>query len=228
MSKEDRLPIVLGMHVKGIQEIDGSEMPYGSWYLLNEAINCYYCCSYYACLTTLSACVESWLRRQIKTKKDFVELIFEAEANGIITNEEAKTFNDLRGVRNNYVHLNVDKLPKITHMTGGRVVGNQILFDVSTSGKVNPYPTEAHKEFVPLLMLAPTAYVPLNKVIAFFKERYPNKDNHLNVYVLGMIQQFDGLSKDEKIIPLKPTPPKKEKWFSKLKYLSNSKKVNGE
>jgi hypothetical protein len=228
LSKEDRLPIVSGMHFKGIQEIDGSEMPYGSWYLLNEAINCYYNYSYYACLTTLSACVESWLRRQIRTKKDFIELISEAESQGIITGEEAKTFNDLRGVRNNYVHLNIDKLPKITHITEGRVVGNQILFDVSTSGKVNPYPTEAHKEFVPLFMLAPTAYIPLNKVIAFFKKRYPNKDNHINVYVLGIIQQFNGLSKDEMIIPLKPTPSKKKKWFSKLKRLPRSKKVNGE
>ena len=181
-------------------------MSYWPWYLLNEAINCYYHCEYYACLATLTACVESWLRKELGIEDNFVKLIKlinQAKAKGMITEEEAITINDLRSTRNHNVHFDVKKFPKITSIREGRVADNRIVFDES-GRKVDPYPMESHIEGVPLLMLAPTTYIQLNKVITFFKSRYPNKYKRNNKYLLGEIEEFRGPSSDDDfVLPLK-------------------------
>jgi len=175
-------PIVRVQYLEGISQVDGSEMNYGSWYLLNEAVSCYRNHEYYSCLSCLSTSTELWLRRELKASSriELQKLIKKAEDHGVISKEESMDLDRLRETRNSYVHFDVKKLPKVSHV---HKIGEEHI-------TINPYPTERHKDALPLFALGPTALITLNKIVSFFSKRYPNIDGHVNLYSIGIVEQL--------------------------------------
>lgn len=209
----ERKPFIYFHPTPGVPVIDGSKLFYASWHLLNEAFTCYINIEHYACIACLSSSVELWLRREMNAPRQmtFGELIKKARKTGKITDEESKELEMLRKTRNRFTHFDLDKLPKVKHMKGPIKIPyeaipklDQIIQLYQT--EVDPYPTAAHKDLVPLGTLAPTAYMLLNSVLAFFMKRYPKEDSLVDIYYRTFLLKFEGL--DEHKIVFQFLPPK--------------------
>lgn len=208
----------------GIPGIDGFELPYGSWHLLNEALTCFINNEHYACLVCLAASVESWLRRKLRTgaKKNFVVLIRQAKKSKIISDDEAKEFNELRKIRNMYIHFDRKKFPRVKSIRTAEIKDRVTAFSeidelIELHGiEVSPYPTRAHKDFIPLSALTPTSYLFLNSTIRFFMRRYPRKDRWIASYYRFILLKIEGIDNKEVVIRLEPSKKTNVKLINRL------------
>ncbi|MGD0028488.1 MAG: hypothetical protein ABSC91_06080 [Candidatus Bathyarchaeia archaeon] len=203
------VPIVRAQEMEGISQVNGSEMNYGSWYLLNEAFSCFRNHEYYACLSCLSTSTELWLRRELKASSriKLQKLIRTAEEHGLISKEESMELDKLRETRNSYVHFDMEKLPKVSHVHKIGVYESPFSSDSfaklsQEQETINPYPTERHKDALPLFALGPTAFFTLNKIVTFFSKRYPNTDGHVNLYSIGIVERIINTAEKEYPISL--------------------------
>jgi len=210
----ERKPSIYFHPTPGVPVIDGSKLFYASWHLLNEAFTCYINAEHYACIACLSSSVELWLRREMNVlhRMNFEELIKKARKIGKITDEESKEFEMLRKTRNSFIHFDLDKLPKVKHMRGPIKIPREEIPKLDQidqqmyQTEVDPYPTAAHKDLVPLGTLAPTAYILLNSTLSFFMKRYPKEDQLVDIYYRTFLLKFEGL--DEHKIVFRLLPPK--------------------
>lgn len=206
----ERKPFVYFQPTPGVPVIDGSKLYYGSWHLLNEAFTCYINAEHYACIACLSSSIELWLRREMNAPRrmNFQKLVRKARKIGKITDEESKELDKLRKTRNSFIHFDLDTLPKVKSMKGPIEMPSkdipkldQIDYQMYQT-EVDPYPTPAHKDLVPLSTLAPTAYILLNRVLSFFMKRYPREDQLVDIYYRSLLLKFEGLSENEIVFRL--------------------------
>jgi hypothetical protein len=192
----------------GIPGIDGVSLEYGSWHLLNEALTCFANNEYYACTACLSASLELWLKRTLKCKTNFRRLIERAKKEGIISPNEACELQSLRKTRNMYIHFDRTELPHAKSVRTVKVKDSKRAFSevdelIELQGKeIDPYPTDAHRDVIPLATLAPMSYVYLNSAIRFFMRRYPRKDQLIDSYYRFILIGMEGINENEMFIRL--------------------------
>jgi hypothetical protein len=224
----ERKPIIYFYPAPGVPVIDGSKLFYASWHLLNEAFTCYTNAEYFACVACLSSSIELWLRREMDAKRrmDFAKLIEKARKIGRITDKESKEIQMLRKIRNSFIHFDLDKLPKVKHMERLMKISRKDIPKLDQidqhmhQTEVDPYPTPAHKDLVPLSTLAPAAYILLNSTLSFFMKRYPNEGQLIDAYYRTYILRLEGLDEHEIVFRLLP-PKRRAKTKPRLSILSH-------
>jgi hypothetical protein len=141
----------------GIAGIDGSKMVYGAWFLFNEAHLCLLNSQHFGAIVSLTASVELCLRSLLQEKSHdvkLVELIRRAREKGFVTREEETDLDNLRDLRNHYVHFELQRLPvakevfetRLEDVVAGRVSGSMKVTDA--------YPSEDYRYFIPLMAAA--------------------------------------------------------------------------
>lgn len=177
MNRKEIIPEMWYDQIPGISVINGSKIPYGTWHLLNQAISCYRNSEHFGCISCLVGSVEIWLRRtlNVSSRIKLVNLIKNAEESEVISNEEAEHLHELRGLRNRYIHFDLKKLPKVKSATEKKIGEKE-------AHEIEPYPTQDHKDAIPLMLLVPSSYLNLNYVIEFFSKRYPNDSGFILSY----------------------------------------------
>jgi hypothetical protein len=164
-------PVTIVRRKVGIAGIDATLLRPRTWELLNEANSCYSHYEYYACISILQSALESWLidlfdERGMKPSDTFKRAIDVAKNKGIITDEEAKLFDRLRGFRNTFVHSKEESwmVPEITEMTDPpKPLSKEFL---NTGGS---------KDMVALMLGAEMAWGYLTEVLRLMRNRYPTK-----------------------------------------------------
>jgi len=175
----------------GIPGIDSFKLYYGSWHLLNQALNCFLNGENYSCLSCLNASIELWLKRKLKSKAKLKSLIDQARKSNLITKEEQETLHQLRKTRNDYLHFNINKLPKFKKWTK--------TFNWKTQ-KYTPtdvYPNEEFYDVNPLSILPVFAYFNLNYLTDFYRKRYPKKGSVGDAYFRFTLTYIDGLDENK-------------------------------
>jgi hypothetical protein len=207
----DLVPDVTMNKVYGIPNINGSELFYGSWHLLNEALTCFTNKEYFACLLCLSTSIELWLRRSLKSDHEFYKLLRDAKEANLINEQEFNALDQLRDDRNAYVHFDLTKLPlftdqmKTTPMEANSTPEEKEKALERFGNNVDVYPTEAHKDILPLSFVAVSAYFHLNTVAKFYRKRYPESQRY--TYLLITLNSIKGLDESKVIFHL----PNREK-----------------
>lgn len=198
--------------IPGLPGIDGINLVYGSWHLLNEALTCYLNKVYFACLICLSTSVELWLKRELKSDDSLENLLKKAKSLKLIDDVEFESLNRLRNDRNSYVHFNIDKLPKSKHdkttstrieryRTAEGIYKERELYKI----EVDVYATPAHRDMFPLAVLAVLSYFHLNSVTKFFQKRYPCDDSLRHYYYNFTLLKIDGLDENEVVFQIAQT-----------------------
>lgn len=195
MDSNEIIPEMWYDQVPGISLINGSRLPYGTWHLLNEALSCYRNSEHFACISCLVGSIEIWLKRTLNSKKKIVDLIEEAKKSEIMTTDEAEYLQEIRKVRNMYIHFDLKKLPKIKRAIE-RELGQKSAYEVE------PYPTQDHKDAVPLMLLTVRSYFSLNYIIEFFYKRYPNDSGLIATYYRCKLTEIKTSPKAEKRLML--------------------------
>jgi len=172
---------ILPVPAKGIDGIEGKDLPFAAWFLLNEAFSCLKNNEHYACIACLIASVEIWLRRETKKRRLKLEkLIDHATETGLISSEEKDDLDELRKLRNKYIHFDLRKLPKVKD---GQVTVYKINDAISSlrkgeypkGKKVAAYPTPEYEDLIPLLWLAGNTQIFMKKIKEFYEKRFPSK-----------------------------------------------------
>jgi len=216
------IPHMYRFQLPGIPGIDGFKLFYGSWHLLNEALTCFLNNEHYACIACLAASVELWLRRTLNSKRKFKQLICQAKKNKIISDDEKKMLDELRKMRNMYIHFDRDSLPWAKSAKTARIKDRETTFSeidqlIELQGiKINPYPTDAHRDAIPLAVLAPISYLYLNSIIEFFRKRYPRRDSLIDSYYKFIILKMEGIDEDKVFIKLEANKKAKVKKINRL------------
>jgi len=153
----------------GIPGINSLELYYGSWHLLNQAVSCFLNGENYSCLSCLSASIELWLKRKLKSKQKLSVLINQAKQKNLITTEEQDQLHRLRKKRNEYLHFDIEKLPMFKKWT--KTFNRKTQEFTST----NVYPNDEFYDVNPLSILPVFAYFNLNFLTDFYRKRYPKK-----------------------------------------------------
>jgi len=175
--------------------IEGWDMPYVSWFLLNEAFWCSRNYAYFAAIACLIGSVEVCLRRLagLDEKARLQEVIKAAQEKGVITSLEATDLQELRRARNSFVHFKLEKLPKALAV---RRIKPSDLISTQVAGEeeVELYPSEAYKDLVPFMTACPICNRYANKVVAMYKRIFPRRSSNgqppyfrvVNVDLLGI------------------------------------------
>jgi hypothetical protein len=202
----DLIPDLTMNRVYGIPRINGAELFYGSWHLLNESLTCFTNKEYFACLLCLSTSIELWLRRSLNSDHDLYKLLRAAKEANLIDENEFGSLDQLREDRNAYVHFDLDKLPlfrdkmKTIQMESNWTEEETEKARARFGYDVDVYPTEAHKDILPLSFVAVSAYFHLNTVAKFYRKRYP--DSRIYTYLLITLNSIKGLDESKVIFRL--------------------------
>lgn len=186
----------------GIPGIDGIELNYGSWHLLNEALTCFLNNEHYACIACLAGSLELWLKRKLGSRKSFKNMIKQAEESGIITKSEATEFSRLRKTRNMYIHFDRARLPRFETGKTAEFQYKKGQWKKLYEKELDPYPTNTHKDSLPLGFLAVTSYFCLNDAIRFYMKRYPRKDSLIDSYYRFILTNIEGLDENKVLVLL--------------------------
>ena len=171
------MPSVFMQPLPGIDiGIEGSDMPYVAWWLLNEACRCALNHTHFAAIICLAASVEVCLRRETKLDETapFAKVIKTAEERGIISPQEAKMLQDLRETRNQFVHFRIDKLPRVSTI---RRIGFSADMKIKRGLDMVPYPSREYEDLVPLQFAAIIAAKYAREVLAVLKRLYPRRSS---------------------------------------------------
>lgn len=200
---DKRKPQIHRSQLPGIPGINSFGMYYGSWHLLNQAVSCFLNGENYSCLSCLNASVELWLKRKLKTNATFQVLIDKAKELDLITKKEQKNLHDLRKMRNDYLHFDINKLPKFKKWTKTFNPKKQ------EYAKTDLYPNDAFYDINPLSILPAYVYLKLNFLTNFYRKRYPKKGSTSDAYFRFTLTKIDGLDENEVFFKLgSPTPQK--------------------
>ncbi len=167
-----------------VRGIDATKMPYASWCLLNEALSCFEIDAHIGALACLVGSIDAWLREATKSDKktNLRDVISKANEIELISNEEARILQGLRKNRNSYIHFDREKLPKVRSV-------KQIAMSHLKQGmfekleQVNPHPTVAHKDLIPLLAGAEIALNYLEEVLTILRRHFPYEASGHFTYV---------------------------------------------
>jgi hypothetical protein len=149
-------------------------MVYGAWFLFNEAYWCLLNAQHFGAIVSLTASVELCLRDLLQEKSRdvrLVTLIRKAREKGFVTGEEETDLDNLRDLRNHYVHFELEKLPmkifetKLEDVVARKVPGSMKVTDA--------YPSENYRYLIPLMTAAGLSSICLQKVYEFYKRKYP-------------------------------------------------------
>jgi hypothetical protein len=171
-----QIPKIMAIPVPGIAGIDGSKMVYGAWFLFNEAYWCLLNSQHFGAIVSLTASVELCLRSLLQEKSHdakLVTLIHRARKKGFVTGEEEADLDNLRELRNHYVHFELEKLPmakkvfetKLEDVVAGSVPDSMKATDA--------YPSEDYRYFIPLMAAVGLSGIYLQKVYTFYRRKYP-------------------------------------------------------
>lgn len=196
------IPHMYMIQLPGLPGIDGIKLHYGSWHLLNEALTCFINNEHYACIACLTASLELWLRRELSSKKTFEKMIKQAKTTGIITHLEAVELNELRKTRNMYIHFDRTKLPRLESGKTAKFEYKKGRLIKLYEKEIDPYPTEALEDALPLGLLAFMSYLYLNNTIRFFMKRYPKKGTLIDSFYRFILTKIEGLDENKVFILL--------------------------
>jgi hypothetical protein len=225
-------PEIYMTQIPGIPGINGVDLFYGSWHLLNEALSCFINQEYFACLICLSTSVELWLKRTLSRDGKLDDLLKQAKTAKIIDNDEFEALNTLRKDRNAYVHFDLDKLPKSKgdKLKSVKIEPNWTDEEInkaheSNGIEVDVYATPAHKDMLPLGFVTVSSYFHLNYVTEFFLKRYPRNDSAIDSYYSFTLINVKGL--DEKqvvfhLVPRKGAIMRGKSGINLIKYIPKS------
>lgn len=149
-------PEIRMIQIPGIPGINGVDLFYGSWHLLNEGLTCFTNKEYFACLVCLSTSIELWLKRTLNSDEELFKLLKKAKTSKIIDNDEYDALNKLREDRNAYVHFDIDSLPKFKEKTKSvKVQSDWTDKEIEKAEEFNGedievYATPAHRDMLPL------------------------------------------------------------------------------
>ena len=177
------VPVIIPEYRPGLTGIEGKDLHYGVWFLLNEAFSCFDNAEQYGCIACLTGSVELWLRRNLKAPEDetLENLIKDAlgkDGKGLISSEEASDLQALRKLRNSYTHFNLKKLPRVkdsqvTEYRISDVISSMRKGEYPKGKKVAAYPTPEFEDLIPLLALARYTQFFMETIKEFYQRRYP-------------------------------------------------------
>jgi hypothetical protein len=223
------VPEIYMDQIPGIPGINGIDLFYGSWHLLNEGLTCFVNREYFACLMCLSTSVELWLKRSLNSHEEFVKLLEQAKEQKLIDEKEYYALNDLRKDRNSFVHFDIDKLPKSKNSKTKSVRIEPSWTDEQIekareicSEEVDVYATAAHRDMLPLASVTVTSYFHLNTVTEFFQKRYPQQDSLIDTYYNFALIKIKGLNEEQIVFHLASKKKSKKSRFNFIKYIRSS------
>jgi hypothetical protein len=188
------MPAVYANPMSGINAgIEGNDMPYAAWFLLNEALWSSAHRAHFATIACLTASVEVCLRRLtgLGGKTDLIEVIDTAVPKGIISSIEAKDLHELRRLRNSYIHFNVEKLPKVESVRLVARISNAGEMKIVEGKEAEASHSIPYGDFTPLFANAHLTAVHLEKTLAIYRRMFPLKSAKQPPYF-----QFTGIDLD--------------------------------